>query len=100
MFILVNPYTYVLIKISKTCSCIINNKGENIECEEEKATAYLLDDGLVYPKSLPVEMHEIDYIPEGVIPKILPWEIVGMDNGELKEEKQLLKDFSNFVRTS
>lgn len=39
-------------------------------------------------------------LPEGVVPKILPWEIIGMNNGKVKEEKQLLKDFSNFVRTS
>ena len=39
-------------------------------------------------------------LPEGVTSKILPWEIIGMDNGKIKEEKQLLKDFSNFVRTN
>lgn len=39
-------------------------------------------------------------LPEGVTSKILPWEIIGMDNGKIKEEKQLFKDFSNFVRTN
>lgn len=39
-------------------------------------------------------------LPEGIVSKTLPWEVVGMDNGELKEEKQLLKDFSNFIRTN
>lgn len=42
----------------------------------------------------------VPVLPEGIVSIILPWEIIGMDNGKIKEEKQLLKDFSNFVRTS
>ena len=42
----------------------------------------------------------VPVLPDGIIPKVLPWEIVGNDDGNLKEEKQLLKDFSNFVRTN
>ena len=68
MFILVNPDTNVLIKIAEECKPIINRKGSNIECEDEKATAYLLDDGLIYPKKLPSQMYEVDNIPEEVIP--------------------------------
>ena len=68
MFILVNPNTNVIIKITETCIPIINNKGTNIENEDEKATAYLLDDNLIYPKKLPSQMYKVDNIPSEVIP--------------------------------
>ena len=41
----------------------------------------------------------VPVLPDGIIPKVLPWEIVGNDDGDLKKEKELLKNFSNFMRT-
>lgn len=41
----------------------------------------------------------IPVLPDGIIPKFLPWEVVGNDDGELKEEKELMKNFSKFVKT-
>ena len=41
----------------------------------------------------------VPVLPDGIIPKVLPWEIVGNTDGELKEEKELLKNLSHFVRT-
>lgn len=41
----------------------------------------------------------VPVLPDGIIPKVLPWEIVGNDDGELKEEKELMKNLSHFVRT-
>lgn len=41
----------------------------------------------------------IPVLPDGIIPKFLPWEVVGNDDGELKEEKELMKNFAKFVKT-
>ena len=41
----------------------------------------------------------VPVLPAGIIPKVLPWEVVGNNDGELKEEKELIKNFSSFVRT-
>lgn len=41
----------------------------------------------------------IPVLPDGIIPKFLPWEVVGNDDGELKEEKELMKNFSKFIKT-
>ena len=68
MFILINPDNYVLIRISESCIPVVNNKGDYIECEEEKATGYLLADSYIYPKSLPVKMFEVDNIPDNIVP--------------------------------
>ena len=74
---------------------IFNNKPEFETFYEKGPFRYSRWTGWYLPTN-----ETVPVLPEGIIPKILPWEIVGMDNGELKEEKQLLKDFSNFVRTS
>lgn len=74
---------------------IFNNKPEFETFYEKGPFRYSRWIGWYLPSN-----ETVPVLPEGIIPKILPWEVVGMDNGELKEEKQLLKDFSNFVRTS
>ena len=68
MFILVNPNNYVLIRITNSCTPVITNKERVIKCEEEKATAYLLDEGLLYPKTLTIKMYEVNTIPSKVKP--------------------------------
>jgi hypothetical protein len=35
---------------------------------------------------------------EGIVPRQLPWDIVGGTNGELIEESQLLRAFITFLR--
>lgn len=74
---------------------IFNNKPEFETFYEKGPFRYSRWTGWYLPSN-----ETVPVLPEGIVPKILPWEVVGMDNGELKEEKQLLKDFSNFVRTS
>lgn len=74
---------------------IFNNKPEFEAFYEKGPFRYSRWTGWYLPSN-----ETVPVLPEGIVPKILPWEVVGMDNGELKEEKQLLKDFSNFVRTS
>ena len=74
---------------------IFNNKPEFEEFYEKGPFRYSRWTGWYLPSN-----ETVPVLPEGIVPKILPWEVIGMDNGELKEEKQLLKDFSNFVRTS
>ena len=74
---------------------IFNNKPEFETFYEKGPFRYSRWTGWYLPSN-----ETVPVLPEGIVPKILPWEVIGMDNGELKEEEQLLKDFSNFVRTS
>ena len=67
MFILVNPKTNVVVKITKDCTPIAIENGTRVECSDEVATAYFIEsENTIYPKALPVKMVEVDEIPEGV----------------------------------
>ena len=67
MFILVNPKTNVLIKIAKECTPITHQSGARVECADEVATGYFFEsENVIFPKSLPVQMYEVEEIPEGV----------------------------------
>ena len=67
MFILVNPKTKVLIKIAEECTPISITNGTRVECADEVATGYFFEsENVIYPKSLPVQMYEVEEIPEGV----------------------------------
>ena len=70
MFILVNPKTKVLVKITEDCTPISFNEGTRVECSDEVATAYFIEsENTIYPKGLPVKMYEVKEIPEGVAPQ-------------------------------
>lgn len=73
---------------------IFNNKPEFEEFYEKGPFRYSRFFGWYLPGN-----ETVPVLPDGIIPKVLPWEIVGNTDGELKEEKELLKNLSHFVRT-
>ena len=40
----------------------------------------------------------VPVLPEGVMPKVLRWEMVGGDDGELFAEDHLIKQFNKIIR--
>lgn len=73
---------------------IFNSKPEFEEFYEKGPFRYSRFFGWYLPGN-----ETVPVLPDGIVPKVLPWEIVGNTDGELKEEKELLKNFSHFVRT-
>lgn len=73
---------------------IFNSKPEFEEFYEKGPFRYSRFFGWYLPGN-----ETVPVLPNGIVPKVLPWEIVGNTDGELKEEKELLKNFSHFVRT-
>lgn len=71
---------------------IFNNKPEFEEFYEKGPFRYHRVFGWYLPSS-----ETVPVLPAGCIPCILPWEAVGQADGELKEEKQLIKDFKKFL---
>ena len=72
---------------------IFNNKPEFEKFYEEGPFRYSRWTGWYLPSN-----ETVPVLPEGVVPKILPWEVVGGDNGELKEEAVLMKEFAKFLK--
>ena len=72
---------------------IFNKKPEFEEFYERGPMRY----HRIFGWYLPSDM-EMPELPEGVIPKQLPWSAVGGTNGELVEESQLLRAFVTFLR--
>lgn len=72
---------------------IFNNKPEFEEFYEKGPFRYSRHFGWYLPSN-----ETVPVLPDGIIPKILPWNIVGGEDGELIEESKLIKAFSAFVR--
>lgn len=73
---------------------IFNNKPEFEEFYEKGSFRYHRIFGWYLPSS-----ETVPVLPEGIIPKVLPWEAVGEANGELIEEVALIKAFAKFLKT-
>lgn len=71
MFILVNPKTKVLVKITEDCTPVTHTDGGvRVDCADEVAMGYFIEsENTIYPKNLPVQMYEVKEIPEGVAPQ-------------------------------
>ena len=72
---------------------IFNNKPEFEEFYEKGPFRYSRHFGWYLPSN-----ETVPVLPDGIIPKILPWNIVGGEDGELIEESKLIKVFAEFVR--
>lgn len=72
---------------------IFNNKPEFETFYEKGPFRYSRHFGWYLPSN-----ETVPVLPDGIIPKILPWNIVGGEDGELIEESKLIKAFSEFVR--
>ena len=73
---------------------IFNNKPEFEEFYEKgpfryhRVFGWYLPGNEIVPALLP-----------GIVPKVLSWEVVGRDDGELIEETALVKAFNKFIKT-
>ena len=72
---------------------IFNNKPEFEKFYEDGPFRYHRVFGWYLPGN-----ETVPVLPNGIIPKVLPWNIVGGENSELIEESKLIKVFSEFVR--
>ena len=73
---------------------VFNNKPEFEEFYEKGPFRYSRWIGWYLPSN-----ETVPVLPEGIVPKILPWEIVGGEDGELIAEDKLIKAFNKFVRS-
>ena len=72
---------------------IFNNKPEFETFYEKGPFRYHRVFGWYLPSN-----ETVPVLPNGIIPKVLPWNIVGGEDGELIEESKIIKAFSEFVR--
>ena len=73
---------------------IFNNKPEFESFYEQGNFRFHVTFGWYLPSS-----ETVPVLPEGCVPKVLPWEIVGGEDGELIAEDKLIKVFNKFVRS-
>ena len=73
---------------------IFNNAPEFERFYEEGPMRYHTTFGWYLPSS-----ETVPVLPNGVIPRVLRWETVGGDNGELFEANKLKKEFTKFLKT-
>ena len=73
---------------------IFNNTPEFERFYEEGPMRYHTTFGWYLPSS-----ETVPVLPNGVVPKVLCWETVGGDDGELFEATKLTKEFNKFLRS-
>ena len=73
---------------------IFNNAPEFEEFYERGPFRYHVVFGWYLPSS-----ETVPVLPAGITPKVLTWETVGGDDGELFAEDKLMKSFAKFVRS-
>ena len=73
---------------------IFNNKPEFEEFYEQGSFRFHVTFGWYLPSS-----ETVPVLPEGCVPKVLSWETVGGEDGELIAEDKLIKAFNKFVRS-
>lgn len=72
---------------------VFNNKPEFEKFYEEGPFRYHRIFGWYLPSG-----ETVPILPEGCYPLVLRWDVVGGADGELFEEKKLMKEFAKFVR--
>lgn len=72
---------------------VFNNKPEFEKFYEEGPFRYHRVFGWYLPSG-----ETVPVLPEGVMPKVLRWEMVGGDDGELFAEAHLVKQFNKIIR--